>query len=626
MANKSITVRILGDASSLAGALKDSESRLQNFSGIALGVGAAAGAAIVAVGAGLFKIGSDFDSASDAIRVATGATGEALAGLEGSFDRVVSSVPTDFDSAATAIGDLNSKLNLTGPELEARSAQFLNLSRVTGEDLAAGMDSGILALQNWQVASGDQEGALDSLFQISQSTGVGFADLAGQMAQGGVVLRNFGFSFEESAALLGGFADAGLNADVAIAGLKKGLINAARDGEAPIDTLSRVAEQIKAAGTEAEASGLAAELFGAKAGPEMAAAIRAGTLSIDDLMGSLSGTDTINAAAADTADFAEQWQLFKNQTLVALKPLALAVFGAIGTAMTELGPKLKPIIDGAVQFGDYLKDNQPALVGAIAAVAVGFGVWAFHAGAAAASTIAAAAPVIAIAAAVGALTAGLIWAYQNVDIFRTAVDAVAGFMKNTLWPVIKTVVGAYVSFYGAVIDVAGSLLGTLIPAVSGVIGWFGDLIAKAIEVHQGIKGGFDQMVGFVTGLPGRITSAASGMFDGIKNAFRSAINFIIDKWNSLSFSLPGVDVPGIGKVGGFTLDTPNIPKFHGGGIVPGRFGEEVFVIAQAGETIRTPEQEAALRRGGITIENFYAADRPLFEELAELEARYGVLV
>jgi hypothetical protein len=59
------------------------------------------------------------------------------------------------------------------------------------------------------------------------------------------------------------------------------------------------------------------------------------------------------------------------------------------------------------------------------------------------------------------------------------------------------------------------------------------------------------------------------MFNGIKEAFRSALNWIIDKWNGLSWSIPGVDthIPGVGKIGGFTLSTPNIPRLAKGGIV-----------------------------------------------------------
>ena len=40
---------------------------------------------------------------------------------------------------------------------------------------------------------------------------------------------------------------------------------------------------------------------------------------------------------------------------------------------------------------------------------------------------------------------------------------------------------------------------------------------------------------------------------------------MIGGWNNLSFSIPSVDIPGLGSVGGGTLNTPNIPYLETGG-------------------------------------------------------------
>src|SRR5205814_565610 len=44
---------------------------------------------------------------------------------------------------------------------------------------------------------------------------------------------------------------------------------------------------------------------------------------------------------------------------------------------------------------------------------------------------------------------------------------------------------------------------------------------------------------------------------------------IIDGWNRLEFKLPTVDthIPGVGKIGGWSLGTPNIPRLATGGVV-----------------------------------------------------------
>ena len=62
-------------------------------------------------------------------------------------------------------------------------------------------------------------------------------------------------------------------------------------------------------------------------------------------------------------------------------------------------------------------------------------------------------------------------------------------------------------------------------------------------------------------------------------------------------------------------------RFHGGGVVPGRIGEEVPIIALAGETIRTRQQERQLRGdGGVNVyfqgANFDAAFQRNMEQNA----------
>lgn len=80
-----------------------------------------------------------------------------------------------------------------------------------------------------------------------------------------------------------------------------------------------------------------------------------------------------------------------------------------------------------------------------------------------------------------------------------------------------------------------------------------------------VRTGIDRVVGFVEDLPTRISDFAEGAFDGIVDAFKSAINTIIDAWNGLEFHIPGVDPPGPGSFGGFTVGTPDIPHLAEGG-------------------------------------------------------------
>lgn len=88
---------------------------------------------------------------------------------------------------------------------------------------------------------------------------------------------------------------------------------------------------------------------------------------------------------------------------------------------------------------------------------------------------------------------------------------------------------------------------------------------------------------------------------GIKDGFKSSINWVIGKWNDLSFGIPEFDtkIPGLGKVGGFRINTPNIPRLHSGGstttggLVNMRPGEEIVVLPPAASVIPLPDEVRA---------------------------------
>lgn len=373
MATRSLQVVIAGDAKGLADALSGADGALGQFGSKVGSVGTAAvagfaamGVAAVGVGGALYAIGGQFDDAFDRIRVGTGATGAELAGLEESFKAVVSTVPTDFDTASAAITGLNQRLGLTGQPLEALTAQLVNLSRITDTDVGANVEQVTRVFGDWSISTENQAGSLDALFRAAQATGTTVDGLSATMVQFGGPLRQLGFGFEQSAALIGQFEAQGVNTELVLGSMRQALGRMARAGEDPVETFRRVTEEIENAGSAGEANALALELFGARAGPDMAAAIREGRFEIGDLLDTVAnGTETINGAAADTADFSEKWQLLKNKVLVGLQPIAEKVFGAVGDAMDRIIPVVEQVIavfqeDGLGGVFAYLGDELEA--------------------------------------------------------------------------------------------------------------------------------------------------------------------------------------------------------------------------------------------------------------------------
>lgn len=704
MAGKNeVKITITGDKRKLKKTLDDAESDMGGFKGKVgdwaskLGKLAVAGVAVVAAGAiaagaGLLSLGADFDDMYDNIRVGTGATGEAFEGLQESAKNVLSSIPTDFEAAGTAIADVNTRLDLTGPSLETVSSQFIRLSDLTGGDLAKNIERGSQALKQFNVPAEKSPAALDHLFKVAQATGISFDELSDLMTRNGAVLQSLGYDFEQSASLVGQLEKAGVDVQGVLGGMGKGLATLAKAGEDPKEAFSRLTKEIATMDDPIAASQKAIELFGSRGGAKLAAELRAGRLNIDEFNQSiLANGETILGVGAETDDWKEKLQVLKNKAFVALEPVAMKVFDSIGAVIEKatptlekfakwVGEKLPPFIEKASdkaselaqaagrtllpvvkkvggfiadtlvpalqKFGGWLLDNKPvlaAVAGVIGTVLVAaFVAWAISAGAAAIATLAALLPIIAVIAVIGAVVAALVLAYNKWDGFKTVVDAVAGFIKNTLWPILKQIgefIGqtlvAYVSalidvwvntLWPALKNVAEFITGTVVPTLQAIAD-------KIIDVAKWVGDKISAIVGFVTGIPGRIAATISTLWNGLKDGITAAKDFVtntIDKivdtakgigrrlsgiadiikapfkaafngvaviWNNtlgrVHFNIPGW-VPGVGGKG---FSFPKMPTMHTGGLVPGAKGSEVLALLQAGELVIPADVVAAMDRG-----------------------------
>lgn len=313
---------------------------------MAAGVTAVAGGVVLA-GKALYDLGSTFDDVEDTIRVGTGATGEALDGLVASAKNVATKVPADFESISTAVADINTRMALTGPTLETFTGQVLEAGRLTGEAIDVNKVSASFAV--FGIEGEKSTEAMDTLYRVSQDTGVGMNQLAGIVQKAGPAVQALGFDFDQTAALVGGLDKAGLDASKMTAGLSRALVELSKDGEDPAKTFERVTGEIQAmaeAGDIAGATDMSAKLFGTKNAPQFMQALQQGKLDLDSLTAAATGSgDTIMQASADTADFAEQWTLFQNRMSVLVAPVAERVFGLIGDGMTWINDVAIPYLE-----------------------------------------------------------------------------------------------------------------------------------------------------------------------------------------------------------------------------------------------------------------------------------------
>lgn len=294
--------------------------------------------------------------------------------------------------------------------------------------------------------------------------------------------------------------------------------------------------------------------------------------SLDDLgRDAKKASDKVDRSLGTAADAADGLGSSSSQAAGGLGDLGGSL-GALGEKYDVKGLQtfggtmegLSPIIMGATGAADLASlalGKFPAIAGVASKAARGLGLaFRFMTG-----------PVGLILLAVAAIAAGLVLLYKKNETFRNFV--------NKVWPKIAAA-------FDKAREIAAKAFGwikrnwpLLLAIITGPIGLATLAIVRnwdkikngATAAKDWVTTKFNALVTFVTGLPGRITRATSGMWNGIKNAFRGAINFVIDGWNSLEFTLPEVDthIPGVGKIGGWTLGTPDIPRLANGGITTG---------------------------------------------------------
>ena len=479
-------------------------------------IAAALGAAALGVGKVLYDIGDEFDKMSDTIRVGTGATGTALEGLEKSAKKVATTVPTTFQDAGTTVADLNTRLGLTGTELETVASQVIAAGDLFGEKLDVSKLS--TSFQAFNVPLDQTSEMMDRLFQVSQATGVGMNDLAAETAKAAPTVQQLGFTFEDTVSLIGSLDKAGLSTEKTLSSMTQGLVNLAKGGEAPKDAFNRTVGEIQnflAAGNEAAALTTAGKIFGTEGAPQFLSALKSGTFDLNTLQQSIGATgDTILKAQEDTLDGPEKFQIAVNKVKLALEPIATTVFDKVAEALTWVTPKLEA-------FVSWAKEN-PAL---IQGVSIALGVLA------AGLLVAAAAQWVMNSA---LLASPITWIIIGIAAIVAAI--VLLIVKwDEVWPVLvgawDAIVSAWNAAWGWIKGFLSGLWESITTFVAGIPGAISGSMAGAWDSISGFFSGlWESITTFVAGIPEAISGFLAGAWDAISGFFtwmwEGLVNFI----------------------------------------------------------------------------------------------------
>lgn len=528
--------------------LKDAEGALKNFGSVGAqqiagvgekvkGVGesvASVGdamtkkvtAPIMALGGLSIKAFNDVDAGLDIIVKKTGASGEALEEMNGIFKDIAKTVPSDFETIGSAVGEVSTRFGSTGSELEELSTQFLKFASLNKQDVSTSIDMTQKALSAFGLSSSSAGAYLDVMNTVAQATGVSVDKLQSGIVQNGTAFQELGLSIDQATLFMGQLEKSGADSETVLNGLRKALKNATAEGK-PLDQALSELESTILNGTDGM-DGLTAsyELFG-KSGDQIYGAVKNGTISFKDLAdASLEAGGSVANTFEATLDPVDQFKL-------SMQTLALTGAEVGNTLLTMLAPAFQKVADVISRVGEWWSSLSPQMQDVIVKVAL---------------IVAAIGPLLATG---GRLLIGVGQLMTYAPAILGGLGTIAGVISGTVIPAIVgivTAIGPVVLAIGAVIAV-GVLL----------YKHWDEISAKAIEIWNAIKEFFATTLGAIkekfseiwnnikttiSTVINTIKTTISNVWNGIKNTISSVLNGIkttaSNIWNGIKNTISNV--------------------------------------------------------------------------------------
>jgi minor tail protein len=335
-------------------------------------------------------------------------------------------------------------------------------------------------------------------------------------------------------------------------------------------------------------AGAAADIFGSRMARGLLPALTDSSISLDEAaqrahdLGAVMDEEAVAAAA-------EMDEAFNDLKIVGTGLIRDFALPFLEVLRDNILPVVRDHVVPAVRsFGDWIRENKTLFViltSILLALAVAIKLVAIAQ--ALANLAFLFSPIGLVVLAIIALIAVVVLIIKHWDTVRHAFEVA----WQWIWDKLK----AFGAWFMDVFWTNG--LKKVFDLQAAALTWIRDRFVAAFTRAQEIAG---NAVDFIGDLPGRIRSGFTGLFNILTAPFRTAFNFISDAWNNtigqLSWTVPSW-VPG---VGGNSISAPHLPRFHRGGTVPGMPGEEVLIIAEAGEEI-TPADEVGHDDGPTEI-------------------------
>lgn len=323
---------------------------------------------IAAIGTASVMAWKEVDAGLDTIVQKTGASGAELDNMHQILNNIATSIPTDFETAGAAIGEVNTRFGLTGDELEDLSGQFVKFAKLNKQDVSSSVDSVSKMMAAFGMSADEAGSMLDALNVVGQQTGVDVGYLADTVATNAAQFKEMGLSAEDSANLLGEMSMAGLDSSTAMMGLKTAMKNATEDGQSLSDKLAEFDEVMNSSADESDKLAAAYELFGTRAGAAIYNAVSNGTLDLQSFDGSLGEFEgSVDSTFANTQGPMDDFQTTLNQ----LKDLGYEIINSAGPALTDVLGSVADVVGRAADAWNGLSpDMQDFIIKAAGIAAI----------------------------------------------------------------------------------------------------------------------------------------------------------------------------------------------------------------------------------------------------------------
>ena len=227
---------------------------------------------IAAVGAASVKAFGEVKDGLNIVAQKTGATGKELESMQESARNIAKTLPTSFEDAGTAVGELNTRFGVTGKQLESLSSQYIKFAKVNGVDLNNSIDDTQKALAAFGLEADKAPDLLDALTRASQKTGASTDDLTKGLIQNATAFQELGLDMNQSVNLMAQMEKSGANSETVMQGLRKALKNAAKEGKPLDQALAELQTTIENGSGSMDGLTAAYDLFG-KSGDQIYGAV-----------------------------------------------------------------------------------------------------------------------------------------------------------------------------------------------------------------------------------------------------------------------------------------------------------------------------------------------------------------